>query len=152
MRYVGFNRVREKIYKKIMSEKITLINDSDFEAAIITVLAKTSLVFFSANWSGQSKMMRPMLEETIAKYQSKISFYELDIDDNSATAMKYYVRSAPKLIIYRNGQIIDTIVGLTNRDKLNKFLEKATEPSEMYKNMMAFSKKCAAGVGKRFGV
>ncbi len=135
-----------------MSEKITQITDSDFDSAIITVLAKTSLVFFSANWSGQSKMIRPILEETVAKYQSKISFYELDIDDNSATAMKYYVRSAPTLIIFRNGQVINTIVGLTSRDKLNKVLEKVTEPTEMYKNMVAFSKKMAVGFGKRYGV
>ena len=135
-----------------MSEKITKLSDSDFDSMVITALAKTSLVFFSANWSGQSKMIRPMLEETVEKYQFKMSFYELDIDDNSATAMKYYVRTAPMLIIFRNGQVIDTIVGLTSRDKLNKVLEKATEPTEMYKNMVAFSKKFAAGVGKRFGV
>ena len=138
--------------QKIMSEKILQINDSDFDTTVVKTLAKTSIVYFSAKWSGQSRMVRPILEETVEKYQSKISFYELDIDENSATAMKYFVRSAPTLIIFRNGQIIDTIVGLTSRDKLNKILEKATEPTEMYKNMVAFSKKMAAGFGKRFGV
>ncbi|CAN5290584.1 thioredoxin [soil metagenome] len=135
-----------------MSEKITKITDSDFDSHVITASGKMSLVLFSATWSGQTRMIRPILEGTLEKYQSKISFYDLDIDENSATAMKYLVKTAPTLIIFRNGQIVDTIVGLTNRDKLNKVLEKATEPSEMYKNMVAFTKKFANGIGKRFGV
>ena len=135
-----------------MSEKIIQISDSDFDSTVITTLAKTSLVLFSANWSGPSRMIRPILEETFEKYQSKMSFYELDIDDNPTTAMKYLVRALPTMIIFRNGQIVNTIVGGINRDKLNKVLEKATEPTEMYKNMVAFSKKFAAGFGKRFGV
>ncbi len=135
-----------------MSEKITKIGDSDFEATVITALAKTSLVFFSANWSGPSRMMTPILEEAVEKYQSKMSFYELDIDENPTTTMKYNVRGLPTLIIFRNGQIVDLIVGLPTRDKLNKVIEKAIEPTELYKNMVAFSKKFAAGVGKRFGV
>ena len=135
-----------------MSEKITKISDNDFDATVITALAKTSLVFFSANWCGPCRMIRPMLEEIVEKYNSKMSFYELDIDDNPTTMLKYNVRGLPTLIIFRNGQIVDLIVGLPSRDKLNKVLEKATEPTEMYKNMVAFSKKFAAGVGKRFGV
>ena len=135
-----------------MSEKIIKISDNEFDSTVITTLAKTSLVFFSVSWSGPSRMMRPILEETVEKYQSKMSFYELDIDENPSMTMKYYVRSVPTLIVFRNGQAIDTIVGMTNRDKLNKFLEKAIESAEMYKNMVAFSKKFAAGIGKKFGV
>ena len=132
-----------------MSETITKISDSNFDSMIITTSSKPKLIFFSANWSGQSRMIRPILEETVGKFKSKMEFYELDIDDNSATAMKYYVMNAPTLIIFKNGQIVATLVGLTNRDKLNKIIEKAIETSNLYKNVLAFSKKIAAHYGVR---
>ena len=133
-----------------MSENITKISDSNFDSMIITTSNKPKLIFFLANWSGPSRMIRPILEETVKKFQSKMEFYELDIDDNSATAMKYYVMNAPTLIIFKNGQIVTTLVGLANRDKLNKIIEKAIETSDLYKNIFAFSKKVAAHYGVRF--
>jgi thioredoxin 1 len=148
--------IRKNFYLKKerseMSEKITRISDSNFDSMIITTSAKPNLIFFSAGWNGQSRMIRPVLEDAVEKFKSRMTFYELDTDDNPATMMKYYVTSVPTLIIFKNGQIIDRVIGLANRDKLNKIIEKAIETSDLYKNMVAFSKKLVARYGAGFGV
>jgi thioredoxin 1 len=134
-----------------MSDKITKVTDSDFDSLVI-IPKKPTVVCFSAYWCGPSRMVRPTLEAAAEKYSGKVTFYELDIDENPIIQMAYGVRSIPAILLFAGGQLVDSYVGAITRDKLEEKLEKVTASGELYKNMMAFSKKFAARVGGRFGV
>lgn len=134
-----------------MSDKITKITDSNFDSLVI-IPKKPAVVFFSANWSGPSRMVRPTLESAAEKYSGKAAFYELDVDENPIIQMAYGVRSLPTILFFANGQLVDSYIGAISRDKLDEKLSKITASGEAFKNMVAFSKKFAAHIGARFGV
>lgn len=130
-----------------MSEKITRISDSNFDSAVV-IPKKPAVVFFSANWSGPSRMARPTLETAAEKYAGKAAFYELDTDENPTVQMTYGVRSVPAILMFAGGQPVDSHIGAISRDKLEEKLRKLSASGEALKNMVAFSRKIAA----RFGV
>ncbi|HVE59287.1 MAG TPA: thioredoxin domain-containing protein [Pyrinomonadaceae bacterium] len=134
-----------------MSDKITKITDSNFDSLVI-IPKKPAVVCFSASWSGPSRMIRPTLENAADKYRGKVTFYELDVDENPIIQMAYGVRSVPTILLFAGGQLVDRYIGTITRDKLEEKLEKIAASGELYKNMVAFSKKFAVGLGKRFGV
>jgi thioredoxin 1 len=134
-----------------MSGKITKISDSEFDSLVL-VPKKPAVVFFSAKWCGASRMAKPILETAAEKYNQRASFYEVNIDDNYETAMKYNVNSLPTIMTFAFGEIGGRSVGGINRDKLNGMIEKIIVSGELYRNLMAYSKKFAVGVGRRFGV
>ncbi len=106
-----------------MSEKVTKINDSDFDALVI-IPKKTVAVLFSAEWSGPCRMAKPIMGAAAEKYNQRAMFYELNVDDNPTTQMKYDVRSLPTIITFASGEIYARAVGGITRDKLDGMIEK----------------------------
>ncbi len=129
-----------------MSEKITKISETNFDSSVI-IPKKPALVYFSANWSGPSRMARSIIESAAEKYSAKVTFFELDIDENPTILLTYGVRSVPTILFFAAGQLVDNYIGGISRDKLNEKLEKITVSGEAFKNMVAFSKKLAARFG-----
>lgn len=69
------------------------------------------LIDFWATWCGPCRVIAPVVEELAQEYNGKIKIGKLDIDDNQGTAMKFGVRSIPTLLLFKNGKVVDTIVG-----------------------------------------
>jgi thioredoxin 1 len=69
------------------------------------------LVDFWAEWCGPCRMIAPAIEELAREYAGRAAVYKLDVDSNQDIAMKYQVMSIPTLIIFKNGQPVDQIVG-----------------------------------------
>lgn len=134
-----------------MSNKILKITDSNFDSLAI-IPKKPTVVCFSANWSESSRIVRPTLETAADKYAGKVIFYELDVDESPIIQMAYGVRNVPSILFFARGQLVDRYIGAITRDKLEEKLGKISASGELYKNMVAFSKKFAVGLGKRFGV
>jgi len=134
-----------------MNSKITKITDSNFDSLAI-IPKEPTVVCFSANWSESSRMVRPTLETAADKYVSKVTFYELNVDENPIIQMAYSVRNVPSILFFANGQLVDRFIGAITRDKLEEKLEKIASFGDFYENMVAFSKKFAARIGERFGI
>jgi len=93
------------------------ITDENFEAEV----AKSNLpviIDFFAEWCGPCKMMGPIFEEVGGKYEGKVKFVKLNVDEARDTAMKYSVMSIPTLITFKGGKVVDTLVGLQDEDSL----------------------------------
>lgn len=134
-----------------MSDKITKITDSNFDSLVI-IPKKPAVVCFSAKWSESSRTVRPTLEAAAEKYGAKVTFYELDVEESPIIQIAYSVRSVPSILLFTNGRFIDSHIGAISREKLEEKLGKIAVSGDLYKNMVAFSKKFAVGLGRRFGV
>ena len=79
---------------------------------------------FEADWCAPCKALRPVWEELEGNFSDKATFQVIDIDIDSDTAAKYNITSVPTVVIVKNGEITDHIVGLVKKDRLEEALNK----------------------------
>lgn len=76
-----------------------------------------------ADWCGPCKMMAPVVESLSETFQGKIQFGKLNIDENPEIAERYHIVSIPTLLLFKNGELVKTVVGLTSAAELKYDLE-----------------------------
>jgi thioredoxin 1 len=105
-----------------MSTNINEINDASFENEVIESKIPV-IVDFWAQWCGPCKALAPIIEDVATKYGEKVKFVKLDVDHNPSTPPKFGVRGIPTLILFKEGQVTATQVGLLNKADLMKFID-----------------------------
>ena len=81
------------------------------------------LVDMYADWCGPCRMLGPIIE-SLAESNKEYKFYKLNVDDNEDIAMEYGVMSIPTLLLFEDGKLVDTLVGLRSKDELENILGK----------------------------
>lgn len=97
---------------------IAQLDDSNFEE---TVKSGTTLVDFFAEWCGPCRMLSPVLEEVAKELSGKVAFGKLDIDKSHVTAKAHHVTSVPTLILFKDGQEVNRLVGLRDAAAIKDF-------------------------------
>ena len=97
--------------------------DDNFEGEVLKS-DKPVLIDFWAPWCGPCKAIGPIVEELAGQYENKIKVLKLNVDDNQKSAVTYGVRSIPTLIIFKDGKVSDTVIGLVSKEKLEEFIKK----------------------------
>lgn len=82
------------------------------------------LADFWAPWCGPCKMIAPVLEEVDAAVEGKAKVVKVDVDDNQTTAAQFGVMSIPTLIVFKDGEAVDKVVGFNPKEKLVALIEK----------------------------
>ena len=93
------------------------VTDKTFEEIVLKAELPT-VVDFWAVWCGPCKMIAPVLEEIADEYDGQIQVAKLDVDTNDGTAFQYGVMSIPTLIVFKDGEPVDRIVGFLPKDRL----------------------------------
>ena len=103
-----------------MSENITELDQSNFESFIAS--NTTVLVDFWAPWCGPCKAIAPILEELSTELSESVKIGKVNVDNNSDLASQYEVRAIPTIKIFKDGEVADTVVGLSSKEDLTKRL------------------------------
>lgn len=97
------------------------VTDSDFNEQVQNGV---KLVDFWATWCGPCKMIAPVLEELAQDFDGKADILKLDVDENPNTAAKFEVMSIPTLIVFKDGEPVDKVVGFQPEENLAEVLNK----------------------------
>ncbi len=93
-----------------MSGKYLVATDLNFKAEILDS-DKVVLVDFWAAWCGPCMVLGPVIEELAGDYEGRAVIAKLNVDENPAIAAQYGIRSIPSLLIFKNGQVVDQMLG-----------------------------------------
>lgn len=102
---------------------VAQVTDSTFEQEVLNSELPV-LIDFWAPWCGPCKMVAPVVEEVATQYDGQVKVVKLDTDQNPQVAKQYSIRSIPTLMIFKGGQLVDTIVGAVPKTTLSTALEK----------------------------
>lgn len=107
------------------SEHLHHVTDGDFEQQILKSDIP-ALVDFWAAWCGPCRTVGPVVEELAGEYAGKVKIAKINVDENSVTPKKYGVRGIPTLMLFKDGQVVDQVVGAVPKSRIKELLAKVS--------------------------
>nr|YP_009297764.1 thioredoxin [Kumanoa americana]AOM67498.1 thioredoxin [Kumanoa americana] len=106
--------------------------DSTFQEEVLNQ-KQLVLVDFWAPWCGPCRMVAPVVDEIAHEYKGIVKVVKVNTDENPSTATEYGIRSIPTLMIFKNGQRVDTVIGAIPKSTLSSTLNKYLEKTKKHK-------------------
>jgi thioredoxin 1 len=107
-----------------MAGDVITFTDSNFEAEVLKS-SEPVLVDFWAVWCGPCRAIAPAVEEVAKEFKGKAKVGKLNVDENQMVAGRFGIRSIPTLLVFKNGQVVDQVIGAVPKAKLVDALNKA---------------------------
>ncbi len=109
------------------SENIHTFTDSNFESLVTK--GSTSmpvLVDFWAEWCGPCRRLTPTVEALAKEFSGKVTVGKMNVDENPVVPSQFSIRGIPTLLLFKQGQVVESVVGLVGKDDLKKLIERHT--------------------------
>jgi thioredoxin 1 len=103
------------------SDKVKTFTDNDFDSSIKEGVV---LVDFWAEWCAPCRRLAPTVDQLAEDYTGRVTVAKMNIDDNPSTPMRFMVRGIPTLLLFKDGELKETIVGLAAKDDLIRVIDK----------------------------
>ncbi len=101
---------------------VTELTDQDFDAKVVKS-KQTAIVDMWAPWCVPCRMVASVVDKLSGKYEGKCKFYKMNIDENPKTPGKYRVMSIPTLLFFKDGEVVNTVVGAVSERALTPKVE-----------------------------
>jgi len=98
------------------------VSDATFDDEVTNADTLT-LVDFWADWCGPCKMIAPAIEELAEEYRGRLKVCKLDVDSNQRTAQRFAVRSIPSMLFFKDGDVVETVIGAVRKQRLAEVIE-----------------------------
>jgi thioredoxin 1 len=103
------------------SEKVKTFTDADFGDSVKSGVV---LVDFWAEWCAPCRRLAPTVDQLAEDYAGRMTVAKMDIDENPVTPSRFMVRGIPTLLLFKNGDLKETVVGLAAKDDLARMIDK----------------------------
>ncbi len=100
------------------------ITDANFDTLVLKEEGAV-LIDFWAPWCGPCRAISPIIDELSEEYEGKVKIYKMNVDENTNTPAKYAIRAIPTIMIFKNGELVEQLVGGVGKDQLQTVLNKA---------------------------
>lgn len=101
---------------------VTYVQDSEFEQLIKD--EPLVVVDFTATWCGPCKKISPLMDQLAADYDGRAKITKVDVDQNKSVAKQYGIRSIPAVLVFKSGELVETLVGMNPYEKFTGVLDK----------------------------
>jgi len=105
-----------------VSKNVVEISDQNFESEVLKSETPVAIDFW-AEWCGPCKAIAPLIDELADEYLGEVKFGKVNVDFNQQIAMKYGIRSIPSLLIFKDGSVVNQIIGSVPKDSIVKLLK-----------------------------
>jgi thioredoxin 1 len=105
-----------------MAQNVVELTDANWESEVINSSVPV-LVDFWAPWCGPCRIIAPVVEKLASEFAGQIKVGKLNTDDNPGVSMRYGIRAIPTIMMFKNGEVVDTRVGVQPEDSLRKMIK-----------------------------
>jgi thioredoxin 1 len=105
-----------------MGNDVIDVQDREFDEKVLQSQMPV-VVDFWAPWCGPCKAVGPILEKMAGSYRGKAQFVKINIDDNAETAQKYAIKSVPTIMFFKDGRMVDKLIGMVTAAKAEESLK-----------------------------
>jgi thioredoxin 1 len=103
------------------SDKLKTLTDSNFD---VEIRNGVTLVDFWAEWCGPCRRIAPIVEQLAGEYEGRASIAKLNVDENPNVPGRFMIRGIPTLLLFKNGQLADTLVGLAPKEDIARMIDR----------------------------
>ncbi len=103
------------------SDKVKTFTDGDFDEQTKNGVV---LVDFWAEWCGPCRRIAPIVDELATQFDGRVTVGKMNVDENPSVPMRFMIRGIPTLLLFKNGSLEETIVGLTGKEDLARLIER----------------------------
>lgn len=105
------------------SDKIVTLTKDNFDQEVVSS-DKPVLIDFWASWCGPCRAVAPVMDELAEEYEGKAKVCKVNVDDEGELAAKFRVMSIPTIMLYKNGEMVEKVIGARSKEEFAKLLDK----------------------------